>query len=1372
MGQHRSVAWGKNGTSGKASRRTARAFQARRIRLELLEPRHLLSCLSPLELDGVGFSADAGILTASPAIPDLLDVSDSGVSSTDNLTNLDNSQPGKSLRFAVGNTIAGAKVTLYADGLAIGNAVAAGATTTVTTNGSLDLPDGKYGITVRQVIPGSPESADSAVLAVTIDTVAPVDLNPTQLGSLDTAGVAYDVAIVGTLAYVADGNAGLQILDIANPAAPIRLGGYDTAGSAFDVVVSGTRAYVTDQSAGLVILDVSNPAAPAPLGGYDTLGSARGVAVAGTLAYVADHTGGLVIIDVSDPAAPVERGVLATGSFAQGVTVSGTLVYVAYGNGGLGIVDASNPAAPVALGTFDTTGYASGVDLAGTLAYVADGSAGLVIIDVANPSAPVRLGGLDTSGGAHSAAVRGTLAYVADDAAGLVIIDARDPAAPLRLGGLDTSGHAYGVAMSGTLAYVADGADGLAIIDAGVPVLPATPDLQSASDTGVNSGDNITGDNTPAFDVSVRTGSYFRVERDGVQISGDYESGTSFTAAVQPDGTYGYAVRAVDAAGNASVASPELAVTVDALIPAAPELLAASDSGRSQSDRITNFDNSQPDRALAFTVGNTLAGAMVTIYADGVAIGSAVAEGATTTVTTNGSLELADGTHAFTARQTIPGRQTTDSEATLVTIDTVVLSFLNPVSLSTLATGGTANSVVVVGTLAYATLGTAGLQILDVSNPAAPVRLGEYHTGGHASAVAVSGTRAYVTDHLSGLTILDMTDPAKPERLGAFPTRGYASGVALAGTVAYVADDYAGLVILDVSDAAKPIKLGECDAVPYADAVTVSGTLAYVAGSGGLAIIDVSNPAVPVQLGTFSAGGWANGMVVSGAVAYMAASGAGLVMVDVSDPAAPVELGTYDTSGSAEDVTVVGTLAYVLDRDAGLLVLDVSDPAAPVLLGMLDTSGRASGLALSEGVAYVADGSAGLAILNVGASDWPSSLDLRTASDLGISATDNITADNTPSFNLSVPTGSYFRVYRDGVKISGDIESRATYGPPTVQADGTYAYTLAVLDVAGNISPESLPLAVTIETQAPAVANLVVSGTSWTGDYVGGYSIPVGSGSQLNPLLWANINQIKVVFTEDMGVDKADLTLVGFATAAYDLGGAAFSYDPVTLTATWTLATALAADRLELRLNADGASPVQDVPGNRLDGEWTNPLTPADTGTDTYPSGNGTAGGDFVFRFIVMPCDTNRDGAVDIFDVAKLQVNYGTDHGMTPEQGDFNGDGRVDIFDVALLQVDFGRTLVPPPAPAPSAMPGAADDLAQAIAMRRGAGRPAAVPEKGTIHFSGMAPHSSRIATSRKSRMSPIPKPAQPLAVRHAVENACWESAVDQVLESAGNPRG
>ena len=83
------------------------------------------------------------------------------------------------------------------------------------------------------------------------------------LGSYDTPGNATAVTVVGTIAYVADGQAGLQLIDVSTPGLPALLGTYNTPDQAFGVAVVGTTAYVADwQTGGLQIIDVSDPETP------------------------------------------------------------------------------------------------------------------------------------------------------------------------------------------------------------------------------------------------------------------------------------------------------------------------------------------------------------------------------------------------------------------------------------------------------------------------------------------------------------------------------------------------------------------------------------------------------------------------------------------------------------------------------------------------------------------------------------------------------------------------------------------------------------------------------------------------------------------------------------------------------------------------------------------------------------------------------------------------------------------------------------------------------------------------------------------------------------------------------------------------------
>ena len=105
-----------------------------------------------------------------------------------------------------------------------------------------------------------------------------------------------EVAISGTLAFVAGREEGLHIVDVSNPAQPQLVATYDTPGLVWGVAVEGAWVYLADGPAGVRLLDVSDPARPRETAAYVTPGYAWNVAVAGDQVYVAAESGGLVIL--------------------------------------------------------------------------------------------------------------------------------------------------------------------------------------------------------------------------------------------------------------------------------------------------------------------------------------------------------------------------------------------------------------------------------------------------------------------------------------------------------------------------------------------------------------------------------------------------------------------------------------------------------------------------------------------------------------------------------------------------------------------------------------------------------------------------------------------------------------------------------------------------------------------------------------------------------------------------------------------------------------------------------------------------------------------------------------------------------------------
>ncbi len=121
------------------------------------------------------------VLPQANGVVDLTDASDSGISSTDNITNLDN------LEFLVTGVDDGATITLKTGTTVLGTATANGDQATISTAALSNLGDGTYEVYATQTVNGV-ESAAFGHLNVTIDKTppAPFDSSPptsAQVGS-------------------------------------------------------------------------------------------------------------------------------------------------------------------------------------------------------------------------------------------------------------------------------------------------------------------------------------------------------------------------------------------------------------------------------------------------------------------------------------------------------------------------------------------------------------------------------------------------------------------------------------------------------------------------------------------------------------------------------------------------------------------------------------------------------------------------------------------------------------------------------------------------------------------------------------------------------------------------------------------------------------------------------------------------------------------------------------------------------------------------------------------------------------------------------------------------------------------------------------
>jgi uncharacterized repeat protein (TIGR01451 family) len=274
----------------------------------------------------------------------------------------------------------------------------------------------------------------------------------------------------------------------------------------------------------------------------------------------------------------------------------------------------------------------------------------------------------------------------------------------------------------------------------------------------------------------------------------------------------------------------------------------------------------------------------------------------------------------------------------------------------------------------------------------------------------------------------------------------------------------------------------------------------------------------------------------------------------------------------------------------------------------------------------------------------------------------------TPSGDsFSAPIGTIAAGGNAVIQWDATIDTPLTKGIDRVfnQASVSGTGFATILTDDPSVSGQADPTA-TLVDRAPMVTGVFVRSSTWTlnfltslqgqgvGNSVYGYALPTGA-DQTKSLPWSNLNLISVRFSENVSVAVDDLSIYCVGSAAPSV--VAFGYNPSTLTAIWALAAPLPASKIRIVLDgsASGVKAVSD--GQQLDGEWTD-------GTSTFSSGNGVAGGNFSFRFNVLPGDVDQNGQLDDTDASRIANFIATGSGGPSYLLDVDGNNAVNGLDL------------------------------------------------------------------------------------------------------------
>ena len=291
----------------------------------------------------------------------------------------------------------------------------------------------------------------------------------------------------------------------------------------------------------------------------------------------------------------------------------------------------------------------------------------------------------------------------------------------------------------------------------------------------------------------------------------------------------------------------------------------------------------------------------------------------------------------------------------------IVRSF-TPVALSFISIPGFANSVDVNGNFAYVAAGSAGLQVVNVTDRSHPVIAGSLALPGNANDVKLLGNIAYVAAGTSGLHIVNVSNPAAPVRVGTLSTGGNALNLAVRGTTVYVANG-SNLFVADVTNPSAPTRtstLALAGSIRGVDVDTQRNLAVVAAGTSGIYVVDISNPAAPVLLGHASTGD-ARDVAIRGNSVFVADFLNSTTSVDITAPATPIVLSHIldpNLGGFLQDIVVSGNFALGADVKFvnGIPITDITDPAdlhARAILNFPQRDDNGMGIAADGTYAYL-----------------------------------------------------------------------------------------------------------------------------------------------------------------------------------------------------------------------------------------------------------------------------------------------------------------------------------------------------------------------------------------------------------------------------------
>lgn len=155
---------------------------------------------------------------------------------------------------------------------------------------------------------------------------------------------ALDVISDGHLIYIPSKNKGLLVYEITDKSKLNRLSSLSTPFpmNHFDLTMSvqvqNGIAYVANGRAGLLVVDIRKPTKPIILSSIDVPGICKQVRVVNKKAFITSHRGGINIVNIEDPENPILLNSISTQGLSRGLQIVDGLIYATQREMGVTVV--------------------------------------------------------------------------------------------------------------------------------------------------------------------------------------------------------------------------------------------------------------------------------------------------------------------------------------------------------------------------------------------------------------------------------------------------------------------------------------------------------------------------------------------------------------------------------------------------------------------------------------------------------------------------------------------------------------------------------------------------------------------------------------------------------------------------------------------------------------------------------------------------------------------------------------------------------------------------------------------------------------------------------------------------------------------------